>query len=302
MAIEAISKRISEGEIKLPMDNPVVIDALRRGDIQGLHKLLSDYGITIGDFEQFAASQHNKYINQVVQAEPLYEGHAGVPPPQIENFPQFDMSSTLSQEDKKMAAEMFVGKAMSAAPSGGAGKAAIGKAAQAKSSATPDMSNMQGHYDGAMDELDNLNNIIMEAQFTQELQNKSAELEDQLQKILAMARSGQIEDPSIIILALAKVQVEKNGLVFTQLGKKVMNTNDQMNKAYDMLKNDSSMKNQYAAKQKIQTGTQGLQFLINDMNQVAQHIQSVIGFSKSSIDAMKAAKDEIIRKLTASGG
>ncbi len=295
MAIESIAKKISDSEVKLPMDNPVVADALRRGDIQGLHKLLTDYGLSIGDFEQFAASQHSKYINQVVQAEPLYEGYAMSPPPQMESFPQFDMSSSLSQDDKKMAAEMIVGKAMSAA-----GKAAT-KGAVGKAGIKPDMTEIQGHVDDAMEDVDNVNNIIMEAQFAQDLQNKSAELENQLQKILAMARSGQIEDPSIIILALAKVQVEKYGLVFTQLGKKVLNVNEQMNGAYETLKSDPSLKQQYTMKPKIQEGTQTLARLTNEMNQVAQHIQSVISFSKSSVDAIKSSKDEIIRKLTASG-
>jgi hypothetical protein len=295
MPIEAISKKISEGELKLPLDNPVVADVLRRGDIQGLHKLLTDYGLSIGDFEQFAANQHSKYVNQIVQAEPLYEGYAVTPPPQIEAFPQFDMSNTLSDKDKEIAAGMIFGKAA-------VGGKAAAKGAVGSKASKPDLSEMQGHYDDAMDDLDNLNNIIMEAQFAQELQNKSAELEDQLQKILAMAKSGQIEDPAIIILALAKVQVEKYGLIFTQTGKKVLNVNEQMNGAYEMLKNDPSMKQQYTAKQNIQTGTQTLSRLTNDMNQVAQHIQSVITFSKSSIDAMKSAKDEIIRKLSASGG
>ncbi len=296
MAIESIAKKISDSEVKLPLDNPVVADALRRGDIQGLHKMLTEYGLSIGDFEQFAANQHSKYINHVVQAEPLYEGYAMAPPPKMEDFPQFDMSSTLSQDDKKMASEMIVGKAMQSSGKAAAKGAVGGKASK------PDLSEMQGHHDDAMDELDNLNNVIMDAQFTQELQNKSAELEEQLQKILAMARSGQIDDPAIVVLALAKVQVEKYGLVFTQLGKKVLKANEQMNGAYEALKMDPSIKQQYTAKQNIQEGTRTLSQLTNDMNQVAQHIQSVITFSKSSIDAMKSAKDEIIRKLSASGG
>lgn len=296
MAIEAIAKKISDSEVKLPLDNPVVADALRRGDIQGLHKLLTDYGLSIGDFEQFAANQHSKYINHVVQAEPLYEGYAMAPPPKMEDFPQFDMSNSFSQDDKKMATEMIVGKAMKAS-----GKAATKGAVGGKAS-KPDLSEMQEHHDDAMDELDNLNNVIMDAQFTQELQNKSAELEKQLQEILAFYRGHPEADPAILIIALAKVQVEKYGLVFTQLGKKVQNVNDQMNGAYELLKNDPGIKQQYTARQDLQTGNRDLGKLMNDMKLVADHIHSVVTSAKSSIDAMKSAKDEIIRKLSASGG
>lgn len=306
MAITPIIKRAGEGDVKLPLDNPAVLDALQRGNIQDVHKILADYGLTVEDFEQFAANQHSKYLSNIVQADPLYEGESSIPPPELAEFPGFDMSSSFSEADSQLAADMIL-NGMEAKYSSGKvaaiGKAAVsGKAsAQGKSSGVS-KEDIEAHINDANSLwTDILEPKLVEAQFAQQLQAKSAELENELQKILAMVRSGQIDDPAIVILALTKVNVEKNGLIFTQLGQKVQRYNEQSNKIIETLKNSGTSATDtatvMAAQQDLKAVGLNTQFLINDMNSVTQYITTAMNFGKSSLDAFHSTKMEIIRKI-----
>ena len=285
MAIDPINKKVGDSDVKLPLDNPAIAEALRRGNIHDVHKLLTDYGLTIADFEQFAANQYAKYMTSVVQPEPLYEGEATAPPPDYEAFPVQDMSNAMTEDDTKYANEVL-GKAM------GIGKAEGG------GSAAPGMADMQRHYDEAVTFVnDILEPRAIEAQLNMELNQMDAKIQRELREAIASIKASG-GDASLLILALVKANVQRNGLIFTQLGQRVMKLNDQMNEAYEQLKGNPTIQQMYGAQQDLKSGTQGLQFLINDMNQVTQHVQSTLTFGKSSVDTVNASKLEIIRKIS----
>jgi len=304
MAITPITKKAGDSGVNLPLDNPAIVDALRRGNIQDVHKILADYGLTVEDFEQFAASQHSKYINNVVQPDPLYEGEAAIPPPSYEAFPDFDMSMSLGTFESQIADDIIIGAMEKkygkvAAPAKGKG-AAPGKGTAPGKGGQIDTGGMSSHADEAANFWsDVLEPKIIEAQMAQELQKKSDELEAELQKLLAMARSGQIDDPAILILALTRINVEKNGLIFSQLGRKIERYNTQSNKIIELLKNDPNFAtNVMGAQQDLKTIGQSTQFLINDMNSVTQFINTALNFGKSSLDSFHSTKMEIIRKIS----
>ena len=294
MAISPIGKKVGEGEVKLPMDNPAVVEALKHGTIQDVHKLLSDYGIsgiTAADFEQFAAAQHGKYVSSIIQPDPLYEGEAAIPPPEYEKFAEFDMTCSLSQDDGKAATEMFVKAASS---SGSGGKAASSGKGAGKGLSQEELDRMNAHADEASNFWsEELEPKIIEAQMASQLQSKHAELMRELERILAMT-----DDPAVIIVALTKVNVEKNGLIFTQLGTKLMRYNEQSNKVIEMLKaNPSDVGATMDGKQKLSTINLDMQKVQMDMKGIADQISTALTAANTMLGQLNNTKMEIIRKI-----
>lgn len=293
MAIDPISKKVTGEEIKLPLDNPAIIAALQKGDIKDVHKLLSDYNVTAADLEQFAASRFYELKESVYKADPYYTVEASAPPPDIELFPSQDLSNAMSFEDSKTA-NILLAQSISGKKAISKGKAMV--VGKAQDGAKPDLVSMQRHAD----EWDQYWNSvfepkIIEAQFTQELQAKSDELERELRKIMAT-----VTDPETMICALTRVSVEKNGLIFAQLGKKMWNLNEQSNKVIEWLKGSKNPNlDNLTAKQKLSEFGQQTTFIMNDMKSVADSVQTSLNTGKSFLDTLDKTKLEIIRKLSA---
>jgi hypothetical protein len=289
MAIEPVGKKAGEGAAKLQIDNPLVAEALRKYNIQDAHKVLADYGITVADFEQFAAGQHNKYMS-IVQPEPLCAVGDSIPPPVYEEFPEFDMSNSLSPEDSNLATEMF-GKALSM---GGKADGSGG------SEAAPEMGGVQGHVDEWNSFWTNvLEPKIFESQFVQEMQNKSDELERELQKIVAMARSGQIDDPTILILAFAKGQIEKYGMYGVHYGRVIMRDQERSKVEFELFKKGGQ---DAAALQHLQQvtkeSTQSTQDATRVIQSITQNVQATLAFVDGFNKTYKNMKDDIIKKYS----
>ncbi|MBI2341837.1 MAG: hypothetical protein HYU98_03795 [Deltaproteobacteria bacterium] len=288
MALEPVGKKAGEGGAKLQIDNPLVAEAFRKYTIQDAHKVLADYGITVADFEQFAAGQHSKYMS-IVQPEPLYAMGDAIPPPVYEEFPEFDMSNSLSPEDSNLATEMF-GKALS-----------VGGKADGSGGSEAAPAGVQGHVDEWNSFWTNvLEPKIFESQFMQEMQNKSDELERELQKIVAMARSGQIDDPTILILAFAKSQIEKYGMYGVYYGRVIMRDQERSKVEFELFKKGGQ---DVAALQRLQQvtkeGTQSTQDATRAIQSVTQNVQATLSFVDGFNKIYRNMKDDIIRKLSA---
>lgn len=294
MAVDPVGKKISEGELKLPVDNPAVMDAIRKGNIRDVHKLLSDYGITAADFEQFVSLQHAKYMSQVVQPEPLYELEATVGPPNIEMFAYQDPANKLDPTDLKIA-NQGIGKAMGMGKAEGGGTEGSGTGTSGT-----DIQNHLDSWDKYYDEV--LNPQIIETQFALEYQNKSAELERELEKLVQMARDGQIQDPSVLILGITKVKLEQNGIIFTQLGKKIMNLQEHSNNIVaDLNKAGSSDAQLMNASTQLKADTTTNSLLMQGISQCANYANGLLQFADGSIKNINNLLAILIKNVNTNG-
>lgn len=178
----------------------------------------------------------------------------------------------------------------------GGGKMAAGggKTAEGgeKSTSAPLLGEEVAQAEALLDEYEafwaDFQETIFNVQLQGELEAKNQELEAEVQRIIAMVRSGKI-DAVWLLIALAKVNVSKNGLIFTHLGKKYKRMNDQANRAVEELfKMDTNNPQYYAylqmtSQKQKEIGT-NQQFMIQDMQKITQNIEQVMSFAKSAID------------------
>lgn len=293
MPIEQVGKKIGEGEVKLPLDNPAIVSALQKGNVQDVYKILSEYGLTIGDYKEFLEQRHVEWLS-MLQEDPFTSQEGQVAPPDFEqDFLPQDPANYMSDSDAEYAGQSLM-KAMSPPP-----KAAVGGKASGKAGGVPDTAGINAD----IEEWNQFNEGVLgpkifEMQFMQQLQSKSAELENELQKVLAMAKSGEA-DPTVVIVALAKVTAEKNGLIYSHLGEKVLKRNAEINTINESLRGGNvDPATLTAASTDMRNVSQNLQFIIGDMQKVVQNTESALQTAKSMLDLTNQSRLEIIRRLS----
>lgn len=310
MAIEAIGQKINDSDFKLPMDNKLVADAVHSGDLKRLHKVLVDYGLVIQDYEEFAKSQHMKYMS-MVQYDASYVNECMVAPPTMMDMIDQNPYFYMTQEDLSLANSMFeevlgvegassgggkgmsVGKSMSVGGGGAKGMSA-GKGVAAMptlSEMNSDASGLQNFYDSV------LAPRIFQAQFDQAMNQKS-EFENQLRKLLMMARDGTLEDPAILLLALAKFNCEKAGKVSVWGGYGIQVEMDKQNRVVNAWRGGDQS---YASTQMLNLDLKKSTQSVTDFTQL---VQSAAKFSetwstmvKTSMESMHNTKMEIVRRM-----
>lgn len=289
MVIEHVTKKAGDSGVRLPLDNPQVMEALRHGRIEDAYEILRKEGISVKDFEDFAKAQHTKYLGEVVQREPVYEMDAAVPPPNPDDFPQHDQSNTLDSEDQGYFA--------------GISKAMVSKAqGELPSDVEAKIRTDLESWDVFNREL---NNRIFDIQLTMELKAKEAELQKDLDRIKSLVASGAV-DPVFYILALTKYNVMRDGLVFAQVGRRIMRINDEMNQVTASLKGlDPNDPRYFAVTQEAQIktreGATNIQIQTMNMQQVAQSVQGHVSFGDTASKEIFKFRAEMIRKLNVGG-
>lgn len=219
------------------------------------------------------------------------------PPKMTEMNPKFALTADDQAEFAAMMAKV-IGKGKAAM----APKAAMGEGKMASGGKAPTgaeiLAEASGTYDDAQTLLAEMQDTWFEVQCIMDQSKQHEELKQEVERILALVRSGRI-DAVWILIALAKVNVSKNGLLFSQFGRKLWRLNDQATKVTDELFARSPSDPQYAAylqmtsqKQK-ELGTQQ-QFLIQDMQKLTQNIEASLSFARTSIDEIFKTKLHII--------
>ncbi len=144
---------------------------------------------------------------------------------------------------------------------------------------------------------------IFDAQFQQDYQKRMGEIKAEVQKILSMVKSGQIE-PEFALIALAKVNATKNGCLMTWLGKKASHINESLNKiSNDLASTSPSSPEYYAQLQNAQGQTRDgsfqLNLLVSDMQKVMQDVAGTLEFVHSFLGEVSRHRREIATKFAA---
>lgn len=265
------------------------------------------------DYLKFRLDQ----LRAVIQNDQMKSGEADVPVPVSRMAGAANPELSLTKEDHAELALMMAGAA-------GTGRAVSSpKGARMEAGTTPRYSvsarategegeegaaaedavaptSLAAEHEGLMDEVDGVRlwwfDKVFEIQLQQELKAKNAELETELKSIMSKVRSGQI-DAVWILVALAKVNSSRNGLLFTQFGRKLWRLNDEANNVLKELYSSGGTNSpaalQVVAQRQKEIGFQQ-QFLISDMQKLTQHIETSLSFAKGSIDEIFKTRLHII--------
>ncbi|MBN2250700.1 MAG: hypothetical protein JW724_01320, partial [Candidatus Altiarchaeota archaeon] len=71
---------------------------------------------------------------------------------------------------------------------------------------------------------------VLDAQMLKDYEARMGEIKQEVQRIITLAKEGKI-GPEFVLIALAKVNVTKNGVLFSWLSKKAFGINEQMSRA-----------------------------------------------------------------------
>lgn len=139
-------------------------------------------------------------------------------------------------------------------------------------------------------------NKIFEAQCMMEYSSKNAELEKEVKEIIDKVKRGQI-DAVWVLIAVAKVNCTRNGLLFSQYGKKLWRLNDMSTRLMNELLPGISAGNPadlHILQQKQKEFGFQQQFLVQDMQKLSNNIEQTMTFARTTIDEIFKTRLHII--------
>ena len=294
MPIQPVGKKLSDSEVNLALSNPAVLDALQKGSVKEVHELLTENNITAIDFEEFATKEHAKYMSIIKPyTDMVFSTDASVPPPNLDmDFHQHRPENYMSAADFELSDSFFTGKAMSMLKQEGDGE-----------SKGPELAEIRDFLEHDWPELDQqLNNAIVDMQLGQMAESKNNELQQDLDRIVAKIKSGEITDPTVLLLAVTKFTVGKYNLEGVMVGNKMLKENQRQMVATKMVQNDETSPGVLYEAQAVARET-GLNMtnLSNDLRRCMDYSMQVMNMYKSFKDSYEKFHEDIIRKFSASG-
>jgi len=286
------TRKVDQQELLFDLAKMEMVEALKHGD--NIYKVLLNLpkGITSADFEKFMGQQFSTLKSQILQDTPIYESYASVPEPIASCFYEHNSGRSLSEGER----ESFF-KAMSL----GVPKT-LGKTSEED---LPTEEEIRQATQGTLDEWETFTGDmwgqILDAQMMVDYEKKMDEIKGEVERIIALAKSGQV-DPEFVLLALAKVNVTKNGVLMSWLGKKAFLANDNLNRIANDLSATPTTDINYPrqmqmASAETRDGAFQLQLLVADMQKVMQDVGGTLDQVHSIMGEINRTRREIIQKL-----
>jgi hypothetical protein len=297
--------RFREEDAKLQAEKQRIIEELRHGNI---HEIFArETKFKISDFTDFFSNQWKNFKSQIVQDTEIKASEASCPPPNVSDFPVHHDGAAVSSEEGDL-----LSQSMSDSLGGGAGAGKF-KAATVSESAAPEGPMTTEELDqmasGTMSEWDQFLEdswgTIFDAQLAHEMTTKMGEVKQEVQRIIALAKEGKI-GVEFVLIALAKVNSTKNGVLMSGLGKKMYHINEGISNVATELNTLSPSDPRYygmleTGREKTRDGSLQLNLLQTDMQKVMQDVASTLEFVKSAMEEINRTKREIITKVSATG-
>lgn len=309
MAVEGIKRGI-ESEIRPRLDNPEVLDALRRGNIDDVLKALPA-GVTRQDIEEYLKYRWSVLDHGLLQNVQIKADAASVPAITKEDLLPFAPEHQFTTEDRALLQQgLGMGKAAaittSASGGNGAGVLGKGKATGGASGGVP-AEQLTGMVESHLKEFDEfmnqIQNKIFEVQLSQQLEAKHQELKQELARIIAMMREGTL-DPEYVLIALAKVQISERGLLFTQYGQRMMHANEEQSRiAKEIgLMGPEQFGGMEVKRHEIAKETMEIGQFASMLQKISQDIESIFAFAKGASEEIIKTKMELARKAEVRAG
>ncbi len=301
MVERARERPIERQTFRIEEDFQKVVEELRHGNI---HEVLAKAKIPKVELQKFFANQWKQWQSQIVQNYETYAAQGIVPEPVLAEFHLTNPQNSLKQGESTMLLDGLMNTS----------KAITVKAAETETgstegeTATPmSQGELEAAAEGTLDEWDvfmsDMWSQVLDAQMIKDYEARMAEIKQEVDRIIALAKSGQI-GPEFVLLALAKVNQAKNGVLFAWMGKKASGFNEQMNRASEELYSMKPTDPGYtAALTRVQSvtrdGSYQLNIVTSDMQKVMQDVSSVMENVHSMMNAINQTRREIISRVGA---
>jgi len=315
MADISKASRIVDRDLRFREEDPTVraekqqiIEQLRHGNIHEIFAKQTKFKIS--DFTDFFSNQWRNFKSQIIQDAEIKAGEAGYHAPDLNDFPVHHQGTNITPEEGQLFSQAM-GDFLTSGTGGGAGKwkaqsaAVEGETPEASALLPDELVSMTEGTLGEWDQfLDDTWGTIFDAQLSQEMQRKMGEVKAEVQRIITLAKEGKI-GVEFVLIALAKVNATKNGVLMSGLGKKMYHINDNMNRMSEELfqMSASGDPNYYAQLQMTQSETRDgsfqLNLLVQDMQKVMQDVASTMEFVHSSLGEINRSRREIITHMAA---
>lgn len=287
MAVEGVSpQHLREAQVRPSLDQAEVVEALRHGNI---YEVLRAPGVNRRDIEEYLSGQSRLFQNQILQEYEVYSGEASVPPPELEaHFPVHQTGVNISQDERhlfKREMAMVAKAQMARATEDGQG---IGAGGEGGEEAASDIGSIAQKSLGEWNDFfSELQMKVIDTQMFRDLHAKTAELNKEVQRIIALVMSGQV-DPEYVLIAAAKSNMLQNGTLFTWKGKRIMHLNEELNKySKDLIKmnpNDAGyFKEMQLAQSKTRSGSTQMQMEMMDLQKYSQNVATTLEWASNAI-------------------
>lgn len=294
MAVETIHTQTSrEAHFRPNLDHPEIIDALKHGNI---YEVLRTAGVNRHDIEEYLAGQARIFQNQILQDYEVYASAGALPPPSLEtNFAMHNADMKFSQEDRH-----FFHKEGTQA----LGQVYLGSEGPEEKGPGQDVKGIAEKTKMEWDDFfGQLQEKVMNAQMFSELESKSKELKNEIQRIIALVMSGQA-DPEYVIIAATKANMLPNGVFFRRTGEKIFHMNARMDKiSQDLLKQDVNnpnyMKESQYAQSKIRSSSTDMQMEMMNIQKFAGNIATTLEWANNAIRNMHEMRRTTTQNISA---
>lgn len=284
-----ISRQLDETELKQ------LVEKLKHGNI---FEILSK--VNAGDLQEFFKKQNLALRSEIYQDE-IFTAMEGTIPEQNSSLfavhhPKAMLAPGEGEEFMSLSSRYF-------SQSAGGGMKFKAQTLKGQKVASPE--ELGSMADDAVSDADQFledawTNII-DNQMLQQYTTKMDDIMAEVKRIIELAKSGAI-GPEFVILALAKVNATKNGVLFSWLGRKAFNVESSLNKIAQDLHNLSPTDPRfYARSQTAKDETSRLQRnltqMTNDMQKIMQNLETTFEHAKSMIDDINRTKREIVNRM-----
>lgn len=288
-------------EARIPVDRPELADALKHGNIFEIFRNLPA-NVTLEDIKRYLQGEGERFAYEVLQEQQAYSSEADYAPPSPSMFPEHEAQAAVTSEEGE-AITVGVAKGLGKAISVQAKSAGLTKDSPDTPLSEAELEQLAGGTLAEFEQLlDEATGSIIDAQMFAQYQSRMEELKEELDRIIMLAKSGQI-GVEFIMVALAKVNATQNGTLFTWKGKQAYHTLDRLNKITDEVVRAGP--NDFATMQQAQSETRGfnqqLQFITSDMQALMQNVSGTMDQVQSFNQAYANFKQEVIRKFSAQG-
>ena len=294
-------QRMHAKDVRAELERMEMGDLIRHGNVYEIFKNLPTGGkITHEHLKLFFHDEWLQFGAHILKNDDVYApsgAYYDVADPQAAvQPPTWDMHAALSSGEQEMLGQAF-------SRGSGFGKAMTKQVASADDGGQT-IEGVTSAAEGTLGELDDfmgeMQMSILDAQMLSDYRSRMEETMDEVKRLIALAKQGAI-DPSFILVALAKVNATKNGVLFSWLGKKAFHVNETLNQvSEDIVRSGGTdFGTMEEGRSKTREGSFQMQLLVTDMQKVMQDATSVLEQVKSYMEDINRTKREIITKVAA---
>jgi hypothetical protein len=262
---------------------------------ENIWKVLARRDVPRAEIHKFFSDQWRQWQSRIIQNYQVTAGEASVKPVQPSDMLPHNSQNELGNQGEQLLRDGFMGKAMKT--SKGVGKEA---APLTLEELTGDARELLGEWDGFMGDLWS---SVLDQQMVKDYESRMNEIQSEVRRIIALAKAGVV-GPEFVLIALAKVNAAKNGVLFTWLTKKAYGLNEEMARASkELYEMDASDPAYFGTLQHVQAETRegGFQMNIitNDLQKVMQNVSSTMETVHGIMGEINRFRREVITKIAA---